>query len=72
MKTSSQKIENYLKDFLQSEPAISKKETDKVADDILIMLKEYLSDNTLNRISDIMSPAVAKALLLDYHLTFKG
>jgi len=72
MKTSSQKIENYLKDFLQSEPAISKKETDKVAEDILIVFKKEMSDNMLNRISDIMSPAVAKALLLDYHLKFKG
>ena len=72
MQTSQQKIENYLKDFLQSEPAISKKETDRVAKDIVIMLKKDLTDNMFNCISNIMSPAVAKALLLDYHLKFKG
>lgn len=70
MQTSHQKIENYLKDFLKSEPTISKKETDKVAKDIVIVLKKDLSNNMFNCISDIISPTVAKAILQDYVLKF--
>ena len=69
---AKQKIENYLKDFLESEPAISKKETDKIAKDIVIALKKDLSDSMFNYISGIISPIVAKAILRDYQLKFKG
>lgn len=72
MQTAKQKIENYLKDFLYSEPTISKKETDKIAKDIVIMLKKDLSYDMFTWISDIMSPVVAKAILRDYQLKFKG
>lgn len=66
MENVTQRIEEYLKSYFISQPAISKNETDILADNIIVMLKKDLSDTMLNCISTIMSTLIAKAMLKGY------
>lgn len=66
MKNATQKIEEYLKSYFISQPAISKNETDILASNIVIMLKKDLSNTMFKFISSIMSPIIAKVMLEDY------
>jgi hypothetical protein len=66
MENATQKIEEYLKNYFISQPAISKNETDILASNIVIMLKKDLSNTMFKAISNIMKSCIAEAMLEDY------